>query len=429
MSSAVAGDARTAFFVAVVDDDAFFRDYVCRLLEVAGVRTFPAESGAGLIALLEAQEIDCVLLDYNLGAENGIVINEQLRGRLADPPPVVMLTGEGRDTTIVKAFRSGVSDFLSKRDLTSAEMLRAIRDAVETKTEERIQRDEIVRLKRETSRDHMTGLYTREFMDARLEAVHASAQACRGAYAVILVDMVGTRTVNERLGHVAGDRAIKEMAAQLLKSSRSSDVCARYEGDRLICLLDSGNLDCDALTAICQSLSTALTFQLRFDRTNITLGSALGAAIYPVHGVNVAQVLRTAEEALAAAKALKSSFRVAEVEGAPRTASSTLAAPLSRPGPTEARPEERGGDESAGEENRRRAPRHRVLMRGLIVTSSLLSTTECTIRNLSSTGAGLRMNGLSSPPDEFELDFLRTGERRRARVVWQNGPDIGVEFC
>ncbi len=67
-------------------------------------------------------------------------------------------------------------------------------------------------------------------------------------------------------------------------------------------------------------------------------------------------------------------------------------------------------------------------MRGLIVTNGLNSTTECTIRNLSPTGALLRVEGLSSPPDQFELLLIRTGERRRAEVRWQNGSDIGVRF-
>ncbi len=423
-------NVRRSFLVAVVDDDAFFRAYVCRLLETAGVQAFPAESGAELIALLKSREIDCVLLDYNLGGENGIVINAQIRGSLADPPPVVMLTGEGRDTTVVKAFRSGVSDFLPKHNLTIAELLRAIRDSVQTRTEERTQRDEIVRLKRETSRDHMTGLYTREFMDARLEAVHADAEACGGAYAVILVDMVGTQTINERLGRVAGDRAIKEMAARLLKAARGADVCARYEGDRLICLMDSGSLDFDGLTAMCQVLSSGLSFQLRFDRTSLTMGATLGASLYPGHGTHVAQVLNMAEAALASAKASKSPFRVAEVEAADGPGPYTLADPTSPVMPTEnvPAPERRSDEGSARDQERRRAPRHRVLMRGLIVTSDLLSTTECTIRNLSSTGARLRLDGLSSPPDQFELLFTRTGERRRAQVRWQNGADLGVEF-
>jgi diguanylate cyclase (GGDEF)-like protein len=293
-----------------------------------------------------------------------------------------------------------------------------------------MQRDEIVRLKREASRDHVTGLYTRQFMDGRLATVHAGAEASRGGYAVILVDVVGTKTINERLGHVAGDRAIKEMAAQLLKVSRPSDVCARYEGDRLICLIDSGNVDFESLTAICQTRSSGLSFQLRFERASFTLGATLGAAIYPVHGPDVADVLKKAEEALASAKASASMFRVGEVEAGAATvphARAELSSPekSTRTGPE---PEGRSVEGATPEEQRRRVPRQRALMRGQIVTNGLSSTMECTIRNLSSTGAGLRLEGLSSPPDQFELLVIRTGERRRAKVRWQNGSDIGVEF-
>jgi|HubBroStandDraft_6_1064221.scaffolds.fasta_scaffold393704_2 DNA-binding response OmpR family regulator len=137
--------------VAVVDDDSFYREYVARLLDMAGLPAFQAGNGAELLALLSHQEIDCIFLDYNLGGETGLGINQQLKEALQDPPPVVMLTGEGRDSTIIEALRGGMSDYLSKHDLTRDKLLRAVRDAVHRKTEERVQRDEIERLKREVS--------------------------------------------------------------------------------------------------------------------------------------------------------------------------------------------------------------------------------------------------------------------------------------
>ena len=137
--------------VAVVDDDSFYREYVARLLDMAGLPAFQAGNGAELLALLSHQEFDCIVLDYNLGGETGLEVNQQLKEALQDPPPVVMLTGKGRDSTIIEAFRGGMSDYLSKHDLTRDELLRAVRDAVHRKTEERVQRDEIERLKREVS--------------------------------------------------------------------------------------------------------------------------------------------------------------------------------------------------------------------------------------------------------------------------------------
>jgi hypothetical protein len=141
-------------------------------------------------------------------------------------------------------------------------------------------------------------------------------------------------------------------------------------------------------------------------------------------------VLKTAEKALSAAKTSKSPFHVAEVEAVAETGGFAIAVPASAEGLSETGPrlEDTRSEGSAREEERRRAPRHRVLMRGMIVTSDLLSSMECTIRNLSSTGAGLRLDGLSPAPEQFELLFLRTGQRRRARVRWQNGADVGVEF-
>ena len=151
MTTHMQKEGNETLHVMVVDDDSVCRDYLARLLEAAGVRAFQARNGAELLALLSHQEIDCIVLDYNLGEETGLGIYQQLKEALQDPPPVVMLTGEGRDSTIIEALRGGMSDYLSKHDLTRDKLLRAVRDAVHRKTEERVQRDEIERLKREVS--------------------------------------------------------------------------------------------------------------------------------------------------------------------------------------------------------------------------------------------------------------------------------------
>jgi DNA-binding response OmpR family regulator len=151
MTTHIRKEGNETLRVVLVDDDSVCRDYVARLLEAAGVRAFQAGNGAELLALLSHQEIDCIVLDYDLGGESGLGINQQLKEALQDPPPVIMLTGKGRDSTIIEAFRGGMSDYLSKHDLTRDELLRAVRDAVHRKTEERVQRDEIERLKREVS--------------------------------------------------------------------------------------------------------------------------------------------------------------------------------------------------------------------------------------------------------------------------------------
>ncbi len=50
------------------------------------------------------------------------------------------------------------------------------------------------------------------------------------------------------------------------------------------------------------------------------------------------------------------------------------------------------------------------------------------VRNLSATGAGLRIDTVFAVPEDFELKIFGSPERRKVRVRWQTGVDLGVEF-
>ena len=71
--------------------------------------------------------------------------------------------------------------------------------------------------------------------------------------------------------------------------------------------------------------------------------------------------------------------------------------------------------------------RQRVLKRGQILAQGFSSAIDCTIRDLNSSGARLRVDSYYTAPDEFQLRF-QGGTQRAVRVRWQIGNDIGVQF-
>jgi hypothetical protein len=56
------------------------------------------------------------------------------------------------------------------------------------------------------------------------------------------------------------------------------------------------------------------------------------------------------------------------------------------------------------------------------------ATVECTIRDISETGAKLCVTRSVTIPDIFELEFPKTGKRRRAQQVWTKQNRVGVRF-
>lgn len=84
--------------------------------------------------------------------------------------------------------------------------------------------------------------------------------------------------------------------------------------------------------------------------------------------------------------------------------------------------------EPEDDERRQGARRRRVLKAGIVAFNGRHSTLPCTVRNISATGAQLRMPGTASAPDTFDLIIELDGLEASCTVVWRRGEDIGVRF-
>jgi PAS domain S-box-containing protein len=98
-------------------------NYTYRLLE--------AESLAQGRELSQCHQFDAVLLDYSLPDGDGLELLGELSARYPNPPPVVMLTGQGSESIAVRAIKLGAQDYLIKRDLTVELLQLTMRKAIE----------------------------------------------------------------------------------------------------------------------------------------------------------------------------------------------------------------------------------------------------------------------------------------------------------
>ena len=97
----------------VIDDDKTFRDATCFLIEEAGHYAEGVESGQLGLNWLKEDKWDAVLLDVNLGRENGLDVLVEIQKQFPQIP-VVMFTAQGSVKIAVEAMRRGAVDFLEK---------------------------------------------------------------------------------------------------------------------------------------------------------------------------------------------------------------------------------------------------------------------------------------------------------------------------
>lgn len=98
------------------------------------------------------------------------------------------------------------------------------------------------KLRREATRDALTGLSTRRYMNdaaKRMLALHNRDSLHPVAF--ILCDVDRLKTINDRYGHIAGDAALRRLGALIRRQTRRSDMCVRFGGDEFAIFIQGGS--------------------------------------------------------------------------------------------------------------------------------------------------------------------------------------------
>ena len=180
-----------------------------------------------------------------------------------------------------------------------------------------------------TYHDELTGLPSREMFDELLELSVARARRHDGAVAVLCVDLIDFRLVNDSLGHAAGDGLLVAVADRLREATRETDLVARRGGDQFLLLLadldrDESGPDGAALRAesVGQRIIEAFAEPFTVDEVEVYLSAGVGISLFPRGADDVASLIRNAESAMFEAKRTGGSGYVmsagVEVESAAR---------------------------------------------------------------------------------------------------------------
>ena len=153
-------------------------------------------------------------------------------------------------------------------------------------------------------RDPLTGLGNRLRLDEDLLTYDARRVRYGYSYCVLLCDIDRFKALNDRHGHQAGDRVLREVAATLRRESRTSDAVYRYGGEEFLVLLAEQTLDraliaCERMREAVRALGLA-----HEDNEAGVVTISIGAAQCPRGDrTDPADAIRRADEALYVAKA------------------------------------------------------------------------------------------------------------------------------
>lgn len=156
-------------------------------------------------------------------------------------------------------------------------------------TDRRKSEDEI---RYRATHDGLTGLANyREFVESLEREVRRTGRTGQ-PFAILLLDLDDLKTINDRLGHLTGNLALKRLADVMKQHCRGTELAARFGGDEFAILL----LDADTEKA--QKVAERIRDGLRLQPEVPTLSVSIGFSAFPLDGPSAAGLLEAADKRL-----------------------------------------------------------------------------------------------------------------------------------
>jgi diguanylate cyclase (GGDEF)-like protein len=165
-------------------------------------------------------------------------------------------------------------------------------------------------LERRATTDDLTGLPNRREFERATDEALLAAERFNTGLCVMLIDLNGFKQINDTLGHQFGDLVLRAAASRLTDAVRETDIVGRWGGDEFVILLP-GIEDGSGVRASAQRISTLLAASPIAE--GITVTAAIGAALYPLHGTTLDELIRAADDAMYGAKTTGVTHRLADV--------------------------------------------------------------------------------------------------------------------
>jgi diguanylate cyclase (GGDEF)-like protein/PAS domain S-box-containing protein len=156
------------------------------------------------------------------------------------------------------------------------------------------------KVEHEAQHDALTGLGNRRLMHERLDAELSNAKRLNLPLGILFLDLDDFKTINDSMGHEAGDVILKTMAERLEGSIRRDDLAIRIGGDEFLIVVPAhGQTECVGLA---EKLLRKIAEPVQLGAEPVSVTSSIGIALYPLHGTNTSGLTKAADNAMYEAK-------------------------------------------------------------------------------------------------------------------------------
>lgn len=288
-----------------IADAVIFQEYLADSPEPDQYRLVHLKRLSKAGKVIRRHKFDVIILDLNLPDGHGKECLEYI-SKIAPNVPVIILTGNISESESTQYIGGGAQDYLIKSEVNSGEALvRAICHAIERKRLERahhkVAEQAQLAAKWTSLTDPLTKLPNRRALEPQLEKQIANARRNHESVAILFLDLDDLKTVNDNLGHDAGDALIANSADRLRAAVRDCDTIVRFGGDEFIIAL-GGIHNREMPSLIAKRIQHAISQPINYNGSAIRTTASIGLSMYPYDSSNWGELISFADQAMYYAK-------------------------------------------------------------------------------------------------------------------------------
>lgn len=143
--------------------------------------------------------------------------------------------------------------------------------------------------------DSLTGLANRVLLEDRFEMAEHRATRHQQKMALLLCDINGFKSYNDKFGHDFGDEVLRRVAKRLQELLRRNDIVCRYGGDEFVLILEDIAYS-ETIAQILIAIKAAFPITVMHGDTACQVSMSIGTACYPADGRTFHQLIRVADQ-------------------------------------------------------------------------------------------------------------------------------------
>jgi diguanylate cyclase (GGDEF)-like protein len=278
--------------VLVIDGDRQVRQGLLELLERRRLRTDVAASADTALKKVQKTGYDAVFLDQRLPPAGGMELVPRIL-RIRPDASVVFMARHGTAASNLGAMKQGAFHCVAK-PVEPAMLDLVLRSCLERARLMRQNAD----LQLKTIQDDLTTAYNRRHLDASLDEELERDQRYGRTFSIIFFDLDRLKEVNDKYGHLAGSRVLREVAHLIQGKLRKSDRIFRYGGDEFVVTLpETGS---EGAVRVAHRLRRTLRSHrfLAAEGHSTHLTASFGVATFPQDGSSQEELIRVADQAM-----------------------------------------------------------------------------------------------------------------------------------